>query len=63
MIAGNGIMPNRLAAFGITFAIAALMTYVLVTGRDLLIPFAVSVMIWYVINALARMFEKYVKLA
>ena len=54
-------MPNRLAAFGITFAIAALMTYVLVTGRDLLIPFAVSVMIWYVINALARMFEKYVK--
>ena len=34
-------MPSRLSAFGITLGIAALMTYVLVTGRDLLIQSAV----------------------
>ncbi len=51
-------MPSRLAAFGVTFGIAALMVYVLVTGRDLLIPFAIAVMVWYLINALKRGFEK-----
>ena len=50
-------MPSRLFAFGVTFGIAALMTYVLVTGRDLLIPFAIAVMIWYVIIALSRLIE------
>jgi len=55
-------MPNRLAVFGITFGIAVLMTYVLVTGRDLLIPFAIAVMIWYIINALARTISVYIKL-
>lgn len=51
-------MPSRLAAFGITFGIAALMVYTLVTGRDLLIPFAIAVMIWYLINALKRLFGR-----
>jgi AI-2 transport protein TqsA len=51
------IMPSRLTAFGVTFGIAALMVYVLVTGSDLLIPLAISIMIWYLINALSRMFE------
>ncbi|MEC7943256.1 MAG: AI-2E family transporter, partial [Pseudomonadota bacterium] len=50
-------MPSRLFAFWVTFGIAALMTYVLVTGRDLLIPFAIAVMIWYVIIALSRLIE------
>ncbi|MEE2996218.1 MAG: AI-2E family transporter [Pseudomonadota bacterium] len=54
-------MPSRLSAFGITFGIAALMTYVLVTGRDLLIPFAIAVMIWYVIIALSRLIETYLR--
>lgn len=54
-------MPSRLSAFGITFGIAALMTYVLVTGRDLLIPFAIAVMIWYVIIALTRLIETNLK--
>ncbi|MGB0629088.1 MAG: AI-2E family transporter [Alphaproteobacteria bacterium] len=55
-------MPSRLAAFGMTFGIAALMTYVLVTGRDLLIPFAIAVMIWYVIIALTRLIETHARL-
>ncbi len=54
-------MSGRLAAFGVTFGIAALTTYVLVTGRDLLIPFAIAVMIWYVINALSRLIETHLK--
>lgn len=52
-----GIMPSRLTAFGVTFGIAALMVYVLVTGRDLLIPLAIAIMIWYLINALSRTIE------
>ena len=55
-------MPSRLSAFGITFGIAVLMTYVMVTGREFLIPFAISVMIWYVINALSRLLEVHLKL-
>lgn len=47
-------MPSRLIAFGVTFGIAALMVYVLVTGSDLLIPLAIAIMIWYLINALSR---------
>lgn len=50
-------MPSRLTAFGVTFGIAALMVYVLVTGRDLLIPLAIAIMIWYLINALSRTIE------
>lgn len=51
-------MPSRLTAFGVTFGIAVLMVYVLVTGSDLLIPLAIAVMVWYLINALSRVFEK-----
>tara|TARA_Y100001970_G_scaffold45329_2_gene56877 strand:+ start:2432 stop:3403 length:972 start_codon:yes stop_codon:yes gene_type:complete len=35
------------------------MTYVLVTGRELLIPFAIAVLIWYVITALSRLIGGY----
>jgi AI-2 transport protein TqsA len=51
-------MPTRLAAFGLTFGIAALTVYLLVEGRSLLIPFAIAVMIWYLINALKRTVEQ-----
>jgi AI-2 transport protein TqsA len=54
-------MPSRLAAFAMTFGIAALMVYALVTGRDLLIPFAIAVMVWYLINALKRGFERWAR--
>ena len=33
------------------------MVYVLVTGSDLLIPLAIAIMIWYLINALSRTIE------
>lgn len=51
-------MPTRLAAFALTFGIAALTVYLLVTGRPLLIPFAIAVMVWYMINALKRSLER-----
>lgn len=51
-------MQSRLAAFGVTFGIAALTVYVLVTGRHLLVPFAIGVMIWYLIDALRRSIER-----
>ena len=54
-------MPSRLTAFGVTFGIAVLMVYVLVTGSDLLIPLAIAVMVWYLINALSRMFENHLR--
>ena len=54
-------MQSRLAAFGITFGIAALTVYILITGRDLLIPFAIAVIVWYLINALARGFRKHAR--
>lgn len=54
-------MPSRLTAFGVTFGIAVLMVYVLVTGSDLLIPLAIAVMIWYLINALSRTFAKHLR--
>jgi predicted PurR-regulated permease PerM len=50
-------MTSRLTAFGVTFGIAVLMVYVLVTGSDLLIPLAIAVMVWYLINALSRVFN------
>ena len=47
--------PRRMAYWSI--AIAAVLA-LLVLGRDLLIPFAVAVMIWYLINAVARGFKR-----
>ncbi len=54
-------MQSRLAAFAITFGIAALSVYLLVAGRDLLIPFAIAVMIWYLVNALARSVSRWTR--
>ena len=46
-------MPARLLSFSVSFALAALILYVLATGRDLLVPLAIAIIIWYLINALA----------
>lgn len=54
-------MQSKLAAFGITFGIAALTVYLLVTGRELLIPFAIAVMVWYLINALSRAISRHAR--
>lgn len=50
--------PANLMAFGISAGIVALSVVLLVTGRDLLIPLAISVMIWYLIDALVRLFGR-----
>lgn len=47
-------MPARLIYFAASFGIAALTIYLLVSGRDLLIPIAIAIMIWYLLNAVAR---------
>ena len=33
--------------------------YVLVVGKTLLVPLAVAVMIWYIINALSKTYQKW----
>ena len=50
-------VSSKAIAFASTILILALTFVLLIEGRDLLIPIAVSVMIWYLINALARGFH------
>jgi AI-2 transport protein TqsA len=50
--------PVNLMAFGVSVGIVALSTVLLVTGRDILIPLAISVMIWYLLDALVRLFGR-----
>ncbi len=45
-------------AFGMSAGIVALSIVLLVTGRDILIPLALAVMIWYLIDALVRLFGR-----
>jgi len=42
----------------LAFAVVLMAIGLLVAGKDLLIPLAVSVMIWYVLNALAQAFDR-----
>lgn len=44
----------RLLPFALGFGIAALSLYLLVQGRELLVPIAIAVVIWYLITALSR---------
>jgi AI-2 transport protein TqsA len=48
--------PARIGAFAGATLIAALTIFFLIEGRDLLIPIAVAIVIWYLLNALARFF-------
>ena len=54
-------MSEQLSAKGVAFAssiiVVALTFVLLIEGRDLLIPIAVAIMIWYLLNALARAFH------
>ena len=47
-------MQSRLILFAASAGIAALTIYLLISGRNILIPIAIAVMAWYLINALAR---------
>ncbi|MDA0261032.1 MAG: hypothetical protein O3A21_02385, partial [Proteobacteria bacterium] len=42
----------------IAFAVVLMTVGLLVAGKDLLIPFAVAVMIWYILNALANAIDR-----
>ena len=50
--------PARIGAFAGAALIAALTIFFLIEGRDLLIPIAVAIVIWYLLNALARFFTR-----
>lgn len=54
-------MPEQVSTKAVAFAssvvVVALTVVLLVEGRDLLIPIAVAIMIWYLLNALARGFH------
>lgn len=46
-------MQSKAVAFAASAGIAALTVYLLVSGRNILIPIAIAVMAWYLINAIA----------
>jgi predicted PurR-regulated permease PerM len=47
-------MQFKLFIFAASAGIAALTVYLLVSGRNILIPVAIAIMAWYLINAIAR---------
>ncbi len=47
----------KIVAFASSIIVVALTFILLIEGRDLLIPIAVAIMIWYLLNALARGFH------
>lgn len=48
---------SRIVVFASSIIVVALTFVLLIEGRDLLIPIAVAIMIWYLLNALARGFH------
>jgi predicted PurR-regulated permease PerM len=50
--------PQRVVLFASSFIVVALTVLLLVEGRDLLIPLAVAIVIWYVLNALANFYRR-----
>jgi AI-2 transport protein TqsA len=50
--------PQRVALFAFSFIVVALTVMLLVEGRELLIPLAVAIVIWYVLNALAAFYGR-----
>ncbi len=51
-------MQAGLLTFGAIFGIFTLTVYLLAVGRDVLIPFVIAVIIWYLINALTGIYGK-----
>ncbi|MEK9832329.1 MAG: hypothetical protein VW453_07015, partial [Rhodospirillaceae bacterium] len=50
--------PARIGAFSGAVLIAAVTIFFLIEGRELLIPIAVAIVIWYLLNALARFLHR-----
>ena len=51
-------MPSKPLLFAASAGVAALSVYLLVVGRNILIPIAIAVMAWYLMNAIARGFGR-----
>ncbi len=51
-------LENRATSFSLVILATIAVFYVLVVGKAFLVPLAVAVMVWYVINALSRTFVK-----
>ncbi len=53
-------MPQEFKSlsFAVSFIAVVLAGFVLAQGRELFVPFAIGVMVWYVINALTRQFQR-----
>ena len=51
-------MPVRLLSFTLTILVVAATLTLVVIGEDLLIPLAIAVMVWYLLNAFSRMYGR-----
>ena len=51
-------MTSRLLNFGVAFGIVALTVYILVIGKNLILPFVVAVVVWYLIVSLMRGYRR-----
>jgi AI-2 transport protein TqsA len=51
-------MPTKFFTYALAFAFVALLFFVLISGRDILIPLAIAIMLWYLLNALTRAFQR-----
>lgn len=49
---------SRGLVFSVSFIAVVLAGFVLAEGRELFVPFAIGVLVWYVINAFTRQFER-----
>jgi AI-2 transport protein TqsA len=50
--------PARIGAFAGAALVAALTIFFLIEGRELLIPIAIAIVIWYLLNALTRFIHR-----
>ena len=49
---------NNIIFFTFSAAILALSIVLLVLGREIIMPLAISIVVWYLINALSKLFSK-----
>ncbi len=54
---------SRSISVSVAIIATVVVFYVLAVGKNLLVPFAVAVMIWYIINALSRWYARIFRLA
>ena len=52
-------MSNRWLGFSVSLGVLIASLFLLSVGKELLIPLAVAVMIWYLLNALTSLIRRY----